>query len=216
MGFSRTDYIRYRPYLYHYTPVSNVTSMRSRRTMYSAAKWVELANLFQAQIPNVYEYLGVPRDKPETLFIGNDTVTLNDQEPLRSRDNFHELCGTHEDFVRYLNGLVFFWPGTADGPKPRHELEASFSKRYASYGCLRVPTSDVWHNAGRAPKFCKYNSGAPTKRDRIERGSHIFIAHYAFPTAKDVAEVVFEFPLALPESSQWRKPGSNQWNPIFP
>lgn len=44
--------------------------------------------------------------------------------------------------------------------------------------------------------FCRYNSGAPQKRDRVTRGPSLFTV--SFVSAKDLAEVVFRDQVHVP------------------
>ena len=218
MAFTRAHFIRFRPWLYHFTTPQNVGLLRRERAMSSAASWVERANAFQpGQIPDPHAFLGTARTHCHPLVVGAGlAVTLNDQRPLRSEQFFFALLGTYPDFIRHLNSLVFFWPGDDSGATPKGDLAETFETRYHAYGRLRVPTADVW--AADTPiRFCRYNSGAPQRRDRITRGQHIFAPH----TEPDlmtggVAEVVFPHHLALPASTQWRPPGETVWRPLFP
>src|SRR5262249_14675435 len=143
------------------------------------------------------------------------TVTLNDQRPLRSEEFFFAIQGTHADFIRHLNGLIFFWPGDDCGATPKGDLAETFEARYHAYARLRVPTADVW-GPDTPIRFCRYNSGAPQRRDRITRGPHIFVpcTDPDLMTA-DVAEVVFPVRVALPARAQWRSPGQTHWHPLF-
>ena len=145
------------------------------------------------------------------------TITLNDQRPLRNRSSFAALRGTYEDFIRCLNDLIFFWPGTVHTPKPKGSLAATFADRYSGFACLRIPTVDVWPAANAtAIRFCTCNSGAPQARDRIEWGPHIFMAcddaSLSFPK---VAEVVYAHRRALPASTELRGTTDCAWKPLF-
>jgi hypothetical protein len=65
-------------------------------------------------------FLTAPRDQPKVLEVGlGICVTLNDQRLLISRNRFAALRGTHAEYLSFLNRLVFFWPGTEEGPKPK-------------------------------------------------------------------------------------------------
>jgi hypothetical protein len=219
MAFTRAHFIRsrHRPWLYHFTTPQNVELLRRERAMLSAAAWVARANEHQPnQIPDPHAFLGTARLAPHPLVAGPGlSVTLNDQWPLRSEEFFFALQGTYPDFIRHLNGLVFFWPGNDMGATPRGDLAETFEARYQAFGCLRVPTADLW-GADTPIRFCRYNSGAPQRRDRITRGPHIFVpcTDPDLMTA-DVAEVVFPGRVALPASTRWRPPGETEWDLLF-
>lgn len=217
MAFTRDHFIRHRRWLYHFTAPDNLALLGAERAMLSAAAWVERANAFRAgQIPDVHAFLGTARLQRHPLDVGPGLVVMiNDQWPLRSEEFFFALRGTYEDFIGHLNSLVFFWPGDDNGARPRGELAETFEARYHAYGCLRVPTTDAW-GLETPVMFCRYNSGAPQRRDRIERGPHIFVSctDPELMTA-DVAEVVFPHRLALANGTEWRPPGHVQWQPLF-
>lgn len=216
MAFSREHFLRYRPYLYHYTSEQNVVLLQKTRELRSAAAWVKAANAFRAQVKDVQAFLGEPRFEPINLEVAKALrVILNDQRPLRSKKSFAALRGTHNDYLRCLNDLVFFWPGDESGPTPKGSLAESFARRYAQLGCIRAPTAHLWHE-GTPPLFCRCNSGAPQARDRIERGPHIFIPNDDHGLAtREVAEVVFRCRIALPETTEWRPPQANTWRTLW-
>ena len=217
MPFTRGHFLKHRPWLYHFTTPDNVDLLRRGMAMHSAAELVKRANRYRVQVATPDEFLGQPRLDRMTLQIGPDLrVTLNDQRPLRHEAGFHDLRGTHADFVRCLNGYVFFWPGTADGPKPKGDLAKTFQARYAAFGCVRVPAAEAW-TEGTPIQFCRYNSGAPQARDGVTRGSHIFVTcEEKSLRVRLVAEVVFLGSIPLPLSTQWRPPGAVEWQALFP
>ena len=218
MAFTRKHFILHRPYLYHFTNAGNAELLRRCREMLCTAAWVLAANQFRPQVEDVDAFLGTARLGPIVLSVRPDcVVTLNDQLPLRNREGFAARRGTYEDFLRCLNGLIFFWPGDEGGPTPKGSLAETFARRYAAFGCLRVPSAGVWAEGEHAAvQFCTCNSGAPQVRDRIERGPHIFVAcDDAALRLPKVAEVVFPQRLALPENTQWRGPGERGWRPLF-
>lgn len=215
MAFTRAHFLQHRPYLYHFTDPANADRLQREGAMLSAAVWVQRANAFRPQVERPEEYLRRPRLEPRTLDVSpEERVTLNDQRPLRSSQNFAALRGSYEDYIRFLNDLVFFWPGTSDGPTPKGDLADSFASRYAAFGCLRVPTGSLWA-AGADIRFCCCNSGAPQKRDRIERGPHIFVrCDDPGLRCRKVAEVVFPHRVVVPDSAEWREPGAAAWHPL--
>ena len=216
MAFSRTHFIRHRPWLYHYTNPSNLESLVRRREMLSARVWVLEANQFRQQVPDVDAFLGTARGEQFPLEIGeNSIVMLNDQIPLRNREKFASLRGTYEDYIRCLNNKIFFWAGDANRPITKRGLAHTFAERYAHYGCLRIPTEDVWSETESPLRFCTCNSGAPQARDRIERGPHIFKAHDDdCIRLKKVSETVVENRLVLPPTVEWQYPLHSQWRAL--
>jgi hypothetical protein len=211
MSFTRAHFLRYKPWLYHFTDPMNLDSLRDEPQMLSAAGWVSRANEFDpGQIPDPHDFLRTPRLSSCTLRVSaTRVVILNDQRPLQHRTSFFRLQGTYEDYLHFLNGLVFFWPGNDGGPTPRGGLAKSFGARYKHYAVLRIATADVWSDASTI-RFCRYNSGAPQARDGTTRGPQIFVSHENMDT-RHVAEVVFDHQLNLPIGVQWRAPDSSRW-----
>jgi hypothetical protein len=216
MAFSREQFVRLRPYLYHLTNPTNLPMLRRERSLRSAAWWAGAAHRFAPQLEDPEAFLAAPRLRPVTLRVGRGRrVTLNDQFPMRSRRSFASLRGTYEDYLRCLNALVFWWPGDGERLKSKGSLAETFALRNARAGWLRIPTADAWGEAAPV-RFCRYNSGAPQARDGVERGPHIFVTcDEPGLTVGGVAEVVFEHGLALPATAEWRDPGGQKWRPLL-
>ncbi len=220
MPFPRERFLEHRPYLYHFTNAANVALLRRERAMLSAAAWIDRANAFQpGQVLDPLTYLGTARPgRPRLLVEENLAVVLNDQQPLLDEGAFYKLednC-TVADFIRCLNGYVFFWPGKDEGPTPKGDLGKSFRKKYTAYGQIRILTAHIWVGGDSPIRFCSCNSGAPQWRDRLTRGPGIFKSHQEADFAiSKVAEVVFPHRLALPESTEWKPPSETDWQPLF-
>jgi hypothetical protein len=130
---------------------------------------------------------------------------------VNDRNFGNRLQCPKEEYVRLLNTLVFFWPGKAEGPFTKKGHGQSFLRRYSNFAELRIVSSDLWTEK-LIPTFCAYNSGAPTPRDGISRGPHLFVP----PTdvellTEDVVEVVFENQVLLPLTTWWREDASRDW-----
>lgn len=218
MPFSQQHFILHRPYLYHFTLPTNLDLLQRLGEMASAAEWVRRANAYRTQIHDPRAFLSSPRTATHELQVGpGQAITLNDQKPLARRSSFGgRLRGTRAAYVRRLNSLVFFWPGTEQGPRPKNQLSKGFSLRYPDYAQVRVSTADVW-TANSRIRFCTCNSGAPQARDGLVRGLTIFrrLSHPDLELRK-VAEVVFEDRLLLPQSTQVRLPHEQSWELLFP
>lgn len=217
MSFTIEQLQQVRPFLFHFAPESNRTSLSCDRTMYSTQNTVQkLWEYNKEQIASVKDFLSTPRIQSIQLRLDNSTsrfVTLNDQQPLRE-SQFLGLSCTFGEYVALLNSFVFFWPGDGDGPMPGGRRAAGFAKKYKDYGCLRVPVRDAW-NDKQSPLFCEYNSGAPRKCNGIERGSEIFqSADSGLLRAGQVVEVVFKGVFSIPDSAEWRSPGKAKWEPL--
>jgi hypothetical protein len=122
---------------------------------------------------------------------------------------------TLSEFVQYLNGFTYFWPGQDRGPiGPGQRL----LEHYESDGpiVLRAPTRDLLRENDFQPEFCSFNSGAPRYHSgkRAVRGPHLFTSAAAFPRrASEVVEVAFRGDVALPANTLLRSAGG--WEKLF-
>lgn len=218
MAFTRSHWIRHRPFLYHYAPLANIERIVKRREMLSSEVIVWKAFAYDpTQVPDPAAFLRTPRAKPAALRIGplaEDLFELNDQLPMLHESSFAQLDGTRDDFIELLNGFVFYWPGNQDGPITKGDHGQSFRARYERFAELRIPIADVWMDRS-LPQFCRYNSGAPQARDRIIRGPSIFVdASDTELATRKVVEAVFLKRVALPPSTQWRGDTFSDWRTI--
>src|SRR6185437_4320221 len=152
MPFDASQYLTLRPFAYHVTGSENLPLLRKHRRVYPAAELMRLANR-----PDLL------RERREThvgLSFEHDAILLKDQRPLIEKNAELAEGWDFGDLVEYLNGHVFFWPGTATriiGPGQR------LLEHYASEGpaILRVPTRWLFHaNPTSTPLYCAFNSGA--------------------------------------------------------
>lgn len=219
MAFIRKHWIRHRPFLYHFAPLENIERIIQLGAMHSAEAIVRKAHAYDpTQVPDADVFLSTPRGRNIILRTGplpEDAFVLNDQRPMMNGRNFgNRLQCSREVYVRFLNRFVFFWPGKEEGPHTRNKHGQSFRKRYSDFAELRLASSDLW-TENLIPTFCGFNSGAPTSRDGISRGPHLFVP----PTdiellTEGVVEVVFENQVTLPATARWRKDASSEWQRI--
>jgi hypothetical protein len=150
------------------------------------------------------------------LRIDDQTILLKDQRPLIDKNADLADGWDFGDFVEYLNGHVFFWPGTHErtiGPGRR------LLEHYASEGpaILRVPTQQLFDmNATSMPLYCAFNSGAPRYHDghRVPRGPDLFTPAELFPRrASEVVELGFREGITLPVETEVFSSGG--WNRVF-
>jgi len=130
-----------------------------------------------------------------------------------------KLDGSFDDFVERLNGLVFFWPGTEEGPQPpgrRH-----FGRyRHEHPILIRIRTEELLEtNGNNKPLFCRYNSGAPrwSHGKPSPRGPKMFSEAASAPfTAGEVVEAVYSGQALLPEDAEWGCSPNGPWRRLFP
>jgi len=192
-----------RPFAYHVTASENLPLLRRHRRVYSAAELMKLANR-----PDL---LRERREAHVALSLKNDAILLKDQRPLIEKNT--ELAEEWDfgDFVEYLNGHAFFWPGTATriiGPGQR------LLEHYAPEGpaILRVPTRWLFDaNPSITPLYCAFNSGAPRQQNgkRVRRGPDLFMPADRFSRrASEVVELGFAAGVALPSDTEFLKDGA--------
>lgn len=211
------DWLRLRPFLYHFAPLDNIRQVIARGEMYSAQQIVEKAIEYDAsQIDDADTFLSTPRPSPVSLRIGpgeQDVFALNNQEPMTRGNCFDNLECSPAEFVRKLNTLVFFWPGDAAAPRTKGKHAASFVARYHHFAALRIRFADV-HNLTTTLRFCGCNSGAPQKRDGIRRSPAIFRSFDEPAIVGQAVEVVAEGILQLSDALEYRANSRSPWIPV--
>jgi len=195
MLFTTDSFAELRPHVFHVTHASNVDRILSERNLQSTASLK--ARFEVGNDPNK------PRRRAERL---PDGVIIQNQSTLFA-GNIQLAHGmTFGDFVVMLNSHVFFWPGSWG--EHGHWITTcgrSYFKRYSScddgHCVLRMSTSEVFALNG-APKFCKYNSGAPrcNNGQKSPRGLSTFLEAESAPFRRgEVQEVVFQDRARLPK-----------------
>jgi hypothetical protein len=218
LGSVRMDleqFIQRRPVLFHTTSRFNLTRLREIGALESTRTLFERAG--RAGDPALRERRRCTR----TVIVDGHSVTVRDQQPLAAGTIEFEAGWDLARFVEYLNGFVFFWPGTADGPIPygcRH------FERYRDAGedlaVVRVPTRALlMANRERPPLFSRCNSGSPRMNAgrRAPRGGDTFRPSPCFvgsPAA--VKEVVFEGRALLSAEAKWAPSLSGAWVSLGP
>ena len=197
------EFARTRPCLWHLTDAGNVERIRRTKRRLECA-----ATLLRAG--GCAACIGKRRKSSCVVRVDGDDVHIRDQKPLRDGNMRLPEGWTFERFVKFLNGHVFFWPGTAQTPKGRGK---GHFKRYVdecpmgSVTVLRVPTKDLFAaNHPVSPLFSRYNSGSPGHNNKGEpspRGPGTFIRGDDFsPPPSEVTEVVFRKSAVLPSTTR--------------
>lgn len=219
MAFTRSHWIRHRPFVYHFATLENIERIVKRGEMLSAEAIVKRAHAYDpTQVPDPGAFLRAPRVGPIALTIGpelEDVFVLNDQLPMRHETSFATLVGTRNDFIALLNSFVFCWPGNEDGPVTKGNHGQNFLGRYPAFAELRIPIEDAWTD-DLPPVFCRYNSGGPQPRDGVVRGPGIFVSAQEPSLAlKKVVEIAFKQRVAIPDSAEWRRDAQSDWRPAI-
>lgn len=191
MPFQIEGFIKLRPFVYHVTHRDNIPRLRKMRLVEPAS------NMLQAC--GKEELIRKKREEVVLLQIDGHRVVINDQAPLNSKNI--ELFGfmSDRDLIEFVNRLVFFWPGTAEGPVNRG---ANFVDHYRDRGrtVLKIPTRELIDLNGE-PLLCHFNFGAPRMQhgNPFPRSRDFFQTCDRFPrTAGKVVEVAFGSSVRLP------------------
>src|SRR5689334_19441261 len=149
MAFSMDRFTALRPYLYHLTHRENLSSINKTGFLRSAAAWMLSSNIMD----------GMTRKRDAALVISskNGTVYIRDQQPLHKGNVELQGGWTFEDFVKDLNGRIFFWPGDANRPI---EYGVRHFARYKDENpaMIRISSSAIFsENLLNAPEFCAFN-----------------------------------------------------------
>lgn len=210
MPFRHDDFFKLRPFVHHLTAASNLPVLLAIGELRSAEALMKAAG---------QEALVRQRRKTgRHVEIGRARVHIRDQSPLHRGNVKLEDGWSFEDVVALLNRHTFFWPGKEDLPIPAGR------KHFARYKgedavVLRVRTAALIEaNAGAAPLFCRYNSGAPRcSRGRPSpRGSRTFLPAQDFPDPQgEVQELVFPHRARLPVAElQFRRLAEAKWQTV--
>ncbi|MEM8874360.1 MAG: hypothetical protein AAGD32_08880 [Planctomycetota bacterium] len=184
MPFTLAQFVKLRPFAWHLTARSNLPLIQRSRTLVSAERLAGPSTMLRE-----------PRRDVMPVKHDGQTVLLRDQKPLRAEQTIFEGGWGIDDLLAAVNGHVFFWPGNADAPIA---MGRNHFRCYAGDVALRVPMPALLAANGE-PKFCAFNSGAPSARARSRRGPTTFATAHAFErTAGAVKELVFEHTATLP------------------
>lgn len=211
MSFELHEFAKTRPFQYHLTAAANLCRIQRMRRLDSAAETFAAAGR--------PELLRCRRTKSCLVRVGDEDVHVRDQEPLYRGHMELDRGWSFECFVQKLNELVFFWPGTEDGPI---DYGCRHFKRYQgeNVAMIRVKTKSLFDaNKNAAPRFSRYNSGSPRYANRkpSPRGEQTFMTADVFPHAPSlVKETVYPGFVILPEDSELGATPGGPWKPLFP
>jgi hypothetical protein len=151
--------------------------------------------------------IALRRERDVPVRVSDGLVVLKDQRPLIAANIALHAEWSVADFVAYLNGFVYFWPGSD------RALIGAGQRLLSHYeeddpAVLRCPTADLFgSNPHVEPEFCPFNSGAPRYHSgkRAYRGPNLFTTADHFPRrASEVVELAFRDDIELPHSTQLR------------
>ena len=187
-------FVRTRPRLFHLTAASNVEGILQEGMLHPAQRLFADAGMAGEA--------SVRRRDHVTVDVNGRSVLIRDQAPLHAGNMALSGGMSFEDFVAFLNGHVFFWPGTSTGPisyGTRHFL------RYVNEQCRVLVFSTealAGANTALSPLFSSYNSGSPRCFSglRSPRSANTFLpaGEYAH-TPSSVVEVVFRGSVTIPK-----------------
>jgi hypothetical protein len=197
MPFSLQAFADTRPYLYHLTSVENLLGIKSCRTLKSAATLVREKDQLD---------LTQRRVNPISLSSSVTSSWLQTQRPLHFGNILFEGGWQMKDLLTRINSLVFFWPGTSEGPIPHGRRHFRGNDWPTACVALRVRTQTLFDSLGGSePLFCTYNSGSPrcSGGKKSPRGPNTFLSALRFDRAPSkVVEVVFDTNVALPSCTE--------------
>jgi hypothetical protein len=173
MPFSLQAFADTRPYLYHLTSVENLLGIKSCRTLKSAATLVREKDQLD---------LTQRRVNPISLSSSVTSSWLQTQRPLHFGNILFEGGWQMKDLLTRINSLVFFWPGTSEGPIPHGRRHFRGNDWPTACVALRVRTQTLFDSLGGSePLFCTYNSGSPrcSGGKKSPRGPNTFFRHFA-------------------------------------
>lgn len=202
------DFCRRRPYIYHLTAASNVSTIRESGRLWSATTLAEKAGRPDLRTQR----------RADQVQLQYPACTLRDQGPLHVGNMALEEGWSLERFVALLNERVFFWPGTSSQPIPygRRHFARYSSERPVM---LRVLTRSILAaNPDAAVEFCKFNSGSPrwSGGRPSPRGASTFRSAAEAPfRASEVVEVTFLNAVTLPPDTELGSAPHGPWTALW-
>lgn len=209
MGLEIANFARRYPYLFHITPRPNFPRIRRLRLLQPAAALFRSAG--RADLASMH------REQAVSLSLSDGIVTTPDQQPLRLANIDLEAGWTFPRWIEHLNRHVFFWPGRSEGPI---SAGRNYFARYESEGPLimRVPAMDLFAGSILAPRFSRFNSGAPRYSRGVPspRGGSTFRqpADFSLPPSR-VVEVTFPGAVPMPKSAEFSASLGGPWRLIW-
>ncbi|HEY4302834.1 MAG TPA: hypothetical protein VGM82_00090 [Gemmatimonadaceae bacterium] len=208
MAFAISEFIRLRPFAYHVTNRDNAKPLRTSKRIRTTQSLLQDGDHLHLLRKRRTEYVSVTT--------AGGVVVLKDQKPLIEANTALTHGWAFGDYVAFLNGFTFFWPGTDLGPigQGRRLLD-----HYEADGplVLRIATTDLFSaNVNLTPEFCAFNSGAPRYNagKPASRGPDLFAPAHEFPRrASEVAELAFRGDVVIPTTAEYRN--TNGWSLFF-
>ena len=140
-------------------------------------------------------------------------VILRDQQPLRPRIVLSDGA-SFADFVKYLNGHVFFWPDSSAGKRRREAFRAKKYQHPHHIG-LRCDLQSLRDaNPGVRILFSPFNSGSTPRSPRKSPRSLRLFQPLKSRGGRPLAEVVVRGVVRLPDNTQIECE-DGQWHPFF-
>lgn len=198
---------RVSPVVYHLTAAVNRSSIVRHGTLFSASHLIT---------PDAGKMLLSRRVGCLDVRFQGGLIRVRDQKPLRQGQMRLEPGYSFQEFLRELNGRVFFWPGKLGGP---NSYGLRHAQRYAGTEellILRCPLRDlVGVNPEKCLYVCRFNSGAPRrnpKTGRSPRGPETFrTLDDADCNPGDVVEISFRESVRLPPTTEFAATLAGPW-----
>ena len=200
---------RKRPWLYHLTASMNIPRIRRKKRLQCATELMNASgcsNLHRSH-----------RKESIVVRICDENVQIRDQRLLNEKNMRLPPDYSFKDDVACLNSLVFFWPGSAHGPK-RPGVGHFDSYRHECPRLIRVQTQDLFDiNLPVSPRFSRYNSGAPRqyKGRAMPRGPRVFTFGNECRRVSKVVEVVYCTEVRLPDATEMGEDPNGPWHSLF-
>jgi hypothetical protein len=192
---------------YHVTAAANLVSIRQSRVLWPTHTLLKRAKR--------HYFLRRRRSRDILLRIEGQQILIRNQAPLDPGSLDLGATGTLEKYVAWLNSYVYFWPGTALGP--REDGMRMFERTTGTRSIvIRVPTRSLIA-ANRASPACvaTCNTGVAWTEQgiRSRRGPEVFqpIAKFSEQPAS-IHEICFGGDVRLPESAEYGTNPTGPWH----
>jgi hypothetical protein len=192
---------------YHVTSAANLVSIRQSRVLWPTHTLLKRAKK--------HYFLRRRRTRDIPLRVEGQQILIRNQSPLDPSSLDLGATGTLEEYVASLNSYVYFWPGTALGPREDgvRMFERTNGKRSI---VIRVPTRSLLE-ANRASPTCvaTCNTGVAWTEQgrRSRRGPEVFQPVEKFSEQPaSIHEICFGNDVRLPESAEYGTNPAGPWH----
>jgi hypothetical protein len=195
---------------YHVTSAANLVSIRQSRVLLPTQTLLKQAKR--------HYFLRRRRTRDVLLRIEGQQILIRNQVPLDPYSLDLGATGTLPEYVACLNSFVYFWPGTALGP--REDGVRMFERTNGTLSIvIRMPTRSLIDTNPASPTYvatCNTGVAWTEQGTRSRRGPDVFQPVETFSEQpSSIHEICFGGDVRLPEDAEYGTNPAGPWRPFF-